>query len=100
MAADLVSRVKTDPNFIELESKRNSFGWAITIAMIVIYFTFIVMVAFFKGVLSTEIYGVITLAFPLGILVLFSAFALVGIYVTRANGEFDDLTKKIVESAR
>ena len=100
MAADLVSRVKTDPNFIELEAKRGVFGWGIAIAMIVIYFAFIIMVAFFKDALSIEVYGVITLAFPLGIVVLFSAFALVGIYVVRANGEFDDLTKKIVEKAR
>jgi len=100
MAADLVSRVKTDPNFIELEAKRGAFGWTIAIAMIVIYFAFIIMVAFFKEALAIEVYGVITLAFPLGILVLFSAFALVGWYVTRANGEFDDLTKKIVEGNR
>ncbi len=100
MAADLVSRVKTDPNFIELEAKRGAFGWTIAISMVVIYFAFIFMVAFFKDALSVQVYGVITLAFPLGILVLFSAFVLVGIYVVRANGEFDDLTKKIVEKAR
>jgi len=100
MAADLVSRVKTDPNFIELEAKRGAFGWTIAIAMFVIYFTFIIMVAFFKEALDVQVYGVITLAFPFGILVLFSAFALVGTYVVRANGEFDDLTKKIVEKAR
>lgn len=100
MATDLVSRVKVDPNFIELERKRGAFSWTVSIIMMAIYFTFIVMVAFFKDVLSIEVYGVITLAFPFGLVVLFSAFTLVGIYVTRANGEFDTLTRKIVETVR
>ena len=61
-ATDLVSRVQRDPNYIELERKRNGLGWTLTILMLAIYFAFILMVAFAKSFLSIHVYGVITLA--------------------------------------
>jgi uncharacterized membrane protein (DUF485 family) len=100
MATDLVSRVKNDPNYIELEKKRNSLGSTLTIAMLVIYFAFIMLVAFQKPFLSMKVYGVVTLAFPVGLFVIVSAITITGIYVARANSEFDRLTRKIVEAAR
>ncbi len=100
MATDLVSRVKNDPNYIELEKKRNSLGVTLAVLMLVIYFAFILLVAFFKPLLATPVYGVVTLAFPVGLFVIVSAIGITGFYVSRANSEFDTLTKKIVEAAR
>lgn len=100
MATDLVSRVQRDPNYIELERARSSLGWTLTIIMLVIYFGFITLVAFFKPLMATPVYGVVTLAFPVGLAVIASAIIVTGVYVTRANGEFDRLTAKIVEANR
>jgi len=100
MATDLVSRVSRDPNYIELERQRNSLGWTLTILMLVIYFGFILLVAFFKPLLAIKVYGVVTLAFPIGLFVIVSAIGITGYYVMRANSAFDDLTRKIVEKAR
>jgi uncharacterized membrane protein (DUF485 family) len=100
MATDLVSRVKNDPNYIELERQRNKLGWTLTILMLVIYYGFIMMVAFFKPFLSIKVYGVVTLAFPIGLFVIASAIGITGYYVLRANSEFDRLTRKVVEAAR
>jgi len=97
MATDLVSRVKNDPNYIELEKKRNSLGWTLTIAMLVIYFIFIFLVAFEKDLLSIMVGSVMTLALISGLFVIASAIIITGIYVARANSEFDALTRKIVE---
>lgn len=100
-ADTLVERVKADPNFHELVRKRSSFGWVLTILMLIIYFGFISLVAFNKPFLATPIgNGVTTIGMPLGVFVIVSAFLLTGIYVRRANGEFDDITKKIVEGAK
>ena len=68
--------------------------------MLVIYFGFIFLVAFAPAFLATPVSGVITLAFPLGLFVIVSAIAITGIYVLRANGQFDRLTRQIVEGAR
>ena len=100
MATDLVSRVKNDPNYVELESLRNSLGWRLTVLMLVIYFAFIFLVAFAKPFLSIPVYGVITLAFPVGLFVIVSAIGITAYYVTVANSTFDRLTRKIVEGAR
>lgn len=97
---DLVAHVQRDPNYIELERKRGSLGWTLTIIMLVIYFGFIALVAFDKPLMATQIYGVVTLAFPIGLFVIVSAIVITGIYVTRANGEFDRLTAKVVAGTR
>ena len=100
MRADIASRIRNNPDFVELEAKRGRFGWTLAIIMLVIYYGFIIMLAFFKDVLSMEIGGGITLAFPIGLGVLVSAIVITGIYVLRANGEYDRLTKRIQESVR
>ncbi len=100
MRADIASRIRNNPDFVELEAKRGRFGWTLAIVMLVIYYGFIIMLAFFKDVLSMEIGGGITLAFPIGLGVLVSAIVITGIYVLRANGEYDRLTKRIQESVQ
>ena len=49
---------------------------------------------------GAKVGDVLILTKPLGIGVILSAIALTGIYVLRANGEFDDLTRRIVDDAR
>lgn len=94
----LVDRIKADPDFQALVSKRKTFAYVLTFLMLVIYFGFVSLVAFNKQLLAKSLMGgVTTVGMPLGVLVILSAFVLTGIYVWRANGEFDDITKKIVE---
>jgi uncharacterized membrane protein (DUF485 family) len=94
------ARLRATHAFKELERKRSGFGIALAIVMLVIYFGFVGLVAFAPGLLATPVDGVITLGFPLGLGVIASAIALTGIYVVRANGEFDRLTRDIVEGPR
>jgi uncharacterized membrane protein (DUF485 family) len=44
--------------------------------------------------------GVTTVGIPVGLLVIVSAFVLTGVYVRRANAEFDYLTRQILERAK
>jgi uncharacterized membrane protein (DUF485 family) len=43
---------------------------------------------------------VTTVGIPVGLLVIVSAFVLTGVYVRRANAEFDYLTGQILERAK
>jgi uncharacterized membrane protein (DUF485 family) len=97
---DIVDRVKRDPRFDELIAKRTRFAWALSAIMLAIYFGFIFIVAFAPKVLGTSLGGVTTVGIPVGVLVIVSAFVLTGIYVFRANSEFDALTRGIVERAK
>ena len=66
--------------------------------MAAIYFGFILLVAFAPGFLATPIgSGTTTIGIPLGIGVILSAFVLTGLYVRRANKDFDVATQRVVE---
>ena len=97
MDAQVISRIRNNPKFIELERKRNSFSWSLAVLMVVIYAIFIGLVAFDQSFMAQPIGGgPITMAFPLGLGVIFASIILTGIYVVRANSEFDRLTQDIV----
>lgn len=102
MEKEIVERIKNDPNFEKLTSGRSRFAWILTIAMLVVYFAFILTIAFNPGALGTPLGDdtVTTIGIPVGIAVIVFAFALTGIYVKRANSEFDELTKQIKEQAK
>jgi len=102
MKKEQVQAIKNDPNFQELVSKRSSFAWTLTIAMLVVYFAFILTIAFNPSALGTPLSSdsVTTIGIPLGIIIIIFAFILTGIYVKRANSEFDELTDKIKQAAK
>jgi len=100
MQDDLITRVIRNPKYQELKSKRSSFGWTLTVLMMLAYYGFILLVAYDKELLATKIgAGVTTLGMPIGIGVLVFTIIITNIYVRRANGEFDDLTQAIVKDA-
>lgn len=97
-AEEDVRRISADPLFRELVRRRARLAWTLTALMIVIYFGFIIAIAYDKALLSRSLDGgVTTLGIPVGIGVIFAAFALTGIYVARANSTFDELTRKLRE---
>src|SRR5215475_14784408 len=101
MTPDLFERVKRDRRFQELVAKRTRFAWALSAVMLAIYFGFIFIIAFAPKSLGMPIGpGVTTVGIPLGLFVIVSAFVLTGIYVYRANTEFDAITREIVEDIK
>ncbi|MDD2369243.1 MAG: DUF485 domain-containing protein, partial [Sulfuricurvum sp.] len=59
-------------------------------------------IAFDPSILGAQLSAdsVTTVGIPVGVAVIVIAFALTGIYVRRANGEFDELTAKIKAKAK
>jgi len=97
MEKTLVDKIKNDPKYQDLVSKRSRFAWTLSIIMLIIYYTFIMVIAFSPLTFALKISAtsVITIGIPIGIFVILSAFVLTGIYVWRANSEFDELTNQI-----
>ena len=96
MASHDYDRVLRSPRFQELVRQRTRFAWTLSIVMLVIYFGFILLVAFAKPLLATKIGdGVTSLGILLGLGVIISAFVLTGIYVQRANSRFDEMTRHL-----
>ena len=99
MQQDLVHAIKSNPKYHELVSKRRTFAVILAIIMLVIYYGFILIIAFNKEFLSQPLWSgsITTVGIPIGLGVIISAFILTGIYVYRANSEFDRLTNEIKE---
>ena len=98
MAIDMVARIQANPKYQELRSKRSSFGWWLTLLMLVVYFGYISLIAWNNPFLSQPIgAGVTTIGVPIGMGVIIFTIVITGIYVRRANSEFDKLTREILE---
>mgnify|MGYP002267124121 CR=1 FL=1 len=97
MKNEYVDIIKHDPDYIKLLSKRKKLTIKLSLAMLIVYFSFILSIAFNPSFLATKISSesVITIGLTIGIFVILFAFALTGIYTLRANKEFDSLTNKI-----
>lgn len=98
---DLVERINNMPLYHQLVSKRSTFSWISTILMMIVYYGYILLVAFNKELLASKIGpGVTSLGVPLGLGVIVFTIAITGFYVRRANSEFDDMTQQIVKEAQ
>ncbi|AXQ30931.1 DUF485 domain-containing protein [Solimonas sp. K1W22B-7] len=96
MPTELLERISRDPHYLELTRKRSRLAWVLTAIMLAVYYGFILLVAFAPDLLKQRIGdGATTLGFPLGIGVILTAILLTGIYVWKANGEYDRLTARI-----
>ena len=98
MEADLVHRIANHPSYLALKRKRTALGWWLTLAMMLVYYGFILLVAFDKEFLSRRLgSGVMTIGIPIGFGVIVFTIAITAYYVNRANREFDPLTQKVIE---
>ncbi|MDM4770332.1 DUF485 domain-containing protein [Solimonas sp. SE-A11] len=98
MPTELLERIARDPHYLELTRKRSRLAWTLTAIMLAVYYGFILLIAFAPDVLRQKVgEGATTLGFPMGIGVILTAILLTGIYVWKANGEYDRLTARLHE---
>lgn len=98
----IYQRIEDNARFRELVEKRQRFATILSIIMLVVYISFILLIAFAPGWLGTPLHEgtSVTRGIPIGIGVIVISFVLTGIYVWRANGEFDRLTKSILSEVK
>ena len=90
------NEVVDDPRYQQLVRRRGRFTLILTIIMLVAYFGYVALVAFDKPFLARPIGGGVTsLGIPVGVGLILLAILLTGLYVRRANREFDPLVKAL-----
>jgi uncharacterized membrane protein (DUF485 family) len=100
METPKADRIAADPNYQLLKSKRSRFGWMLTVLMLIVYYGFILLIAFRKDLLAARIGdGVMTWGIPIGFGVIVFTVVITAIYVQRANSEYDDLSEKVKREA-
>ncbi len=93
-----VTKIVANPKYQRLIRERSKFGWLLTAIMLVVYYGYIDIIAFDKELLANRLGdGVMTVGIPVGIGVIVFTIIITGIYVRRANSEYDRMTREIVE---
>ncbi len=92
----MVEKIQSNPSYVELVTKRSAFAWKLTIIMLVVYYAYIMVLAFSPSTLGASLNGgLTTVGIPVGIAIIIFSFAITGVYVKRANSEFDELLQKV-----
>ncbi|MBL5906858.1 DUF485 domain-containing protein [Serratia fonticola] len=102
MNEDIYQRIEENPRFQELVQKRSRFAWLLSLITLALYVGFILLIAFDPQWLGTPLGPglTITRGIPVGVGLIVISFVLTGVYVYRANGEFDRLNAEILREVQ
>ena len=96
MNQEIYKRVRNNPKFSRLVKKRSGLAWRLSAIIFIAYSSFIMLIAFSPKTLGQPIGdGVTTIGIPVGISIILLSIILTGVYIKRANSEFDKLIDKI-----
>lgn len=101
MSDQTYERVANHPKFQELCKKRNGFALVLSLIVLGVYYAFVLVASLNPGLFSAPLAEGLT--WPVGLAAGFAiqmfAFLMTGVYVSRANSEFDSLNREILEEA-
>lgn len=102
MSASVTEKVRSNPKFSELKSKRARFAWTLAAIVLGTYYSFMMVVAFAPKSLTAKIGEgwTLSIGYPIVAGIIVGAWLLTGLYIRRANGEFETLTRDIVSEAK
>jgi uncharacterized membrane protein (DUF485 family) len=98
---DIQARIRANPKFEQFVSKRNNYSIMMAVIGAVVYYGFILLVAFDKSFLATKVAtgAAMSIGIPIGVGVIVFTIILTWIYVSRANSEFDETNAEIIKEA-
>ena len=84
----------------ELAARRLRVALSLTAAMLVVYFGFILLIAFAKGFLAERVVAGLTVGMALGVCVILATWVLTWVYVRWANRVYEPEVARLREAAR
>jgi uncharacterized membrane protein (DUF485 family) len=101
MSDQTLDKIRANPKYQHLVKTRSAYGWMLTILMLAVYYGYILVIAFKKEMLAVPLgAGVTTVGIPIGLGVILFTIIITGIYVRRANTEFDAMTAEILKEVK
>jgi len=97
MTVETVDQIKNHPKYQELVSSRSRYAWTLSILMLLVYYSFIMTIAFKPELLAVPLSdgSVISVGIPVGIAIILFSFFITGLYVYRANHTYDVLLDEL-----
>lgn len=83
--------------FKDIVKSKNSVSLILTALELILYFGFVLLIAYNKEFLGQKIYGPVTIGIPVGIGVIVLSWVLTGIYVLWSNKSYDERVSKMKE---
>lgn len=80
---------QADLDYQRLRARKNAVSLTLTAITLVVYFGFLLLIAFGRDILSVKVVGNVTLGIPLGLGVIAVSWLLTGVYVLWANSSHD-----------
>jgi uncharacterized membrane protein (DUF485 family) len=93
--ASRVKDILDSEKFKELVKKRLKVSLSLTALMLIVYFGFILTIAFYKEFLAIKIGEHLTLGLPIGIGIIVFAWLLTGFYTNWANRYYDKSVREL-----
>lgn len=102
MSREIYESMRVNPKFQELVAKRGRFAWTLAAIVLVMFYGFVLMVAYGPATLGQPLFegGMLTVGVAVELFLFIFFWLLSFVYVRRANGEFDNLTQEIIKQAR
>jgi len=93
--------IRGNKNFHELVAQKSRLSWSLAASMMFVYYSFILVIAFFPEWLGTSltVKSTITWGLPVGIGIILFTFIITGIYVHKANNLYDTLMQKVIDAS-
>ena len=94
-------KIRANPKFAELVGKRTRFAIILSLVVLVPYYSFMFLVSTQPQFFATKLAegGIVTIGWPIAALIIIGGWLLTGVYVSRANGEFDRITAEVLKEA-
>ena len=101
MSSAMYERMRANPKFQELVSRRGRFAWTLAFIVLSMFYGFVMVVAFNPAALGQPISegSMVTVGVAIELFMFIFFWSLTAVYVRRANTEFDSLTQEIVKEA-
>lgn len=91
-----LAHLRQHPDFLQLVRRKQRLTWSLTLAMLAIYFGFVLVMAFAPNVLSQPLGGGVTsVGIPVAVAVILFSFALTAFYVQKTNRVLDPIAEKL-----
>jgi len=101
MSSSVYARIRKNPQFADMVNRRERFAWFLAGVVFLVFYSFVMAVAFAPDWIAQKPFegSNVTIGILLGLFQFVSFWILTFVYVRRANGEFDDMNKQIVDAA-
>ena len=97
--AELAAQVLSHPKFQAMARQKSIVGWVFSAIIFFVYVAFIWVIGTSPQSFALKVSqnGVTTIGIYIGIFVIVFSFLITLIYVSLANGRFEDLTREVVD---